>query len=355
MLVLVAVTGAGAEMKLIIRQNHAALAPAASFPAPVAPALAGPVASSVAALVAPLVNAFFAVFLVVPVAHAAGETIIRFPYESIGRYSLVRPAADPEDDKVYSKENSAAGMVKVPSGCFLRLHLNYNGSQSTKFIRQLAPTIVRNLTCRDLEIGDKAVADLCTQRGLVMINLQGLDLTDEGIKSLSHLTKLRRLNISDTLVTEKGLAVLQNMPALNHLNLSRITLGDAVAERLYPLKNLKHLDLTGTQLKDRTVMRFPRFEYLHSLVLRRNNLTDNCIDTLRGYKRLMWLDITDTRITVDGLRKLRGMPVLRTVIFRSSALKPGDKAMLKKELRGVKIQNGSRENVVDPELFAPLH
>ncbi|MBA3992263.1 MAG: hypothetical protein C0469_01965 [Cyanobacteria bacterium DS2.3.42] len=347
MVVLVAVTGAGAEMKLIIRQNHAALAPAASFPAPVAPLLA--------VFVASLFFALLAIFVAVPSAYAGGATVIRFPNQSIGQYSLVRPDDDPDNDDVYSKGNSATGVVKVPAGCFLRLHLNYNGSQNSKFIRQLPPTIVRNLTCRDLEIGDKAVADLCTQRDLKMLNLQGIDLTDEGIKSLSHLTKLCRLNISDTLVSEKGLAVLRNMPALNHLNLSRITLGDAVAERLYPLKNLKHLDLTGTQLKDKTVMRFPRFENLHSLVLRRNNLTDNCIDTLRGYKRLMWLDITDTRITVDGLRKLRGMPVLRTVIFRSSSLKPGDKAMLKKELRGVKIQNGSRETVVDPELFAPLH
>lgn len=318
-------------MKLIIRQNQDALAPVVPF------------------------LAFVALLVAVPVAHAAGWTVVRFPSESIGRYSFVRPAADPENDEVFIKENSAVGIIKVPTGYFLRLQLNYNGSHNTKFILQLPPNIVRNLTCRDLEIGDNAVADLCTQRELRVLNLQGLDLTDKGIKSLGHLTKLCRLNISDTLVTEKGLAVLRNMPVLEYLNLSRIKFGDAVAERLYPLKSLYHLDLTGTQLKDETVMRFPRFDKLHSLVLRRNNITDKSVDTLLRYKRLIWLDLTDTKITADGLRKLRGLPVLQTIIFRGSSLKPGEKAMLKKELKGVKIQDGSREQTVDPELFAPLH
>lgn len=318
-------------MKLIIRQNHALLALVVSF------------------------LVFVAAGGAVPLAHAGGWTVVRFPSESIGRYSFVRPAADPENDEVFIKENLAAGIIKVPSGCFLSLQLNYNGSHNTKFILQLPPTIVRNLTCRDLEIGDNAVADLCTQKDLRELNLQGVDLTDEGSKSLRHLTKLSRLNISDTLVTEKGLAVLRNMPLLAYLNLSRIKLGDAVAERLYPLRNLYHLDLAGTQLQDETVMRLPRFEKLHSLVLRRNNITDRSIDTLRKYKGLKWLDLTDTKITANGLKKLRGMPVLRTVIFRGSSLKPGEKSMLKKELKRVKIQDGSREQTVDPELFAPLH
>ncbi len=317
----------GRVMKLIIIQNH----------------------------VAALALVMFIFLVAVPVARAGGTTILHFPDQPIGRYSLIRPAADPINDEYFKRGTPAVGEIKVPPGFLLSLTLNFNGSQNTKIIRELPPTIIRDLTCKDLEIGDKSVADLCTQQDLRALNLQGVDLTDEGIKSLSHLTKLYRLNICDTLVTEKGLGVLRNMPGLGNLNLSRLTLGDGVVERLQPLKNLYLLDLTGTQMKDKSVIRLPRFDRLQTLVLRRNNITNKCIDSLRKYKCLTMLDVTDTWITADGLKKLRGLPMLRTIIIRGSSLKSGEKARLKQELRGVKIKDGSRETVIDPELFAPLH
>jgi hypothetical protein len=314
-------------MKLIIKHNH----------------------------VAALALVMFISLFAVPIAWAGSATFLRFPDHSIGRYALIRPAADPVKDEFFKRDTPAVGAITVPAGFLLSLTLNYNGSQNTKIIREFPPTIIRDLTCKDLEIGDKSVADLCSQQDLRALNLQGVDLTDEGIKSLGHLTKLYRLNICDTLVTEKGLAVLRNMPGLGNLNLSRLTLGDGVVERLQPLKNLYLLDLTGTQLKDRAVMRLPRFDRLQTLVLRRNNITDKCIDSLRKYKSLTTLDVTDTWITADGLKKLRGLPMLRTITIRGSSLKSGEKTRLKQELRGVTIQDGSREKVIDPKLFAPLH
>lgn len=314
-------------MKLIIKQSHAAAV----------------------ALV------MFSYLVSVPVAWAGSPTIIHFPAHPIGRFTLVRPAGHPANDEFFNKDTPAGGIVKVPPGFLMSLTLNFNGSQNTKIIRELPPTIIRNLTCKDLEIGDKSVADLCSQKDLRVLNLQGVDLTDEGIKSLSHLTKLYRLNVCDTLVTAKGLAVLRNMPDLENLNLARLTLGDAVAERLQPLKNLYLLDLTGTQLKDTSVMKLPRFDRLQTLVLRRNNITDKCIESLRKYKGLTTLDVTDTWITAEGLKRLRGLPMLKTITIRGRALKPGEKTRLRKELRGVKIQDGSREKTIDPTLFDPLH
>jgi hypothetical protein len=47
--------------------------------------------------------------------------------------------------------------------------------------------------------------------------------------------------------------------------------------------------------------------------------------------------------------------MLRTITIRGRSLKPGEKTRLRKELRGVRIQDGSREKVIDPTLFDPLH
>ena len=289
------------------------------------------------------------------VAQAKGEISVHFPNFPIGRYKLVKPALDQEDDTKLGKEEWAQGVVTIPAGCKLHMVLNYNGSRNTKLIRQLPPTIIRNLTCKDLEIDDKAVGDLCTQTDMVALNLQGIDLTDEGLQAVGKLTKLQKLSICDTLVTEKGLIVLKKLPLLEKLNLSRNKLGEGLPEHLKNLKKLRLLDLSGTQLKDKAVTNLPNFERLIVIDLRRNNLTDRCIDSILRYKNLQVLDITDTWISAKALEKLRVLPHLKTIMIRKRLFKPEERARLKKVLKRTKIIDGSREKAVSPELFAPLH
>lgn len=289
------------------------------------------------------------------VARAKGELSVHFPSFPIGRYKLVRPAPDQEDDTKLGKEEWAKGTVTIPAGCKLHLVLNYNGSRNTKLIRQLPSTIIRNLTCKDLEIDDKAVADLCTQTDMVALNLQGIDLTDEGLQAVGKLTKLQKLSICDTLVSEKGLIILRKLPRLEKLNLSRNKLGEGLPEHLKNLKNLRLLDLSGTQLKDKAVNNLPNFERLNVFDLRRNNVTDRCIDSILRYKNLQVVDITDTWISAKAVEKLRELPHLKTIMIRKRMFKPEERARLKKIFTHTKIIDGSREKAVSPDLFAPLH
>jgi len=286
---------------------------------------------------------------------AEKSAVIRFPQSAIGRYGLVRLAPNPANDVTLSNNQWAAGSIRVPAGCAINLTLNYQGAQNTKFIRTLPAKIVRGLTCRDMEIDDKAVADLCTQKGLVQLNLQGVDLTDDGLKHIGSLSELRKLSLCDTLVTPKGLSILRNLPLLESLNLSRIPLGESVNVALQPLKNLYNLDLTGTQLTDKAVMNLPTFPKLRTLILRRNNLTDKCIYSLLRFKGLQNLDFTDTHVTGEGLKRLKGLPCLHLIIIRTAVLKVGDKSQIKKLIPGVMVEEGSHEKVVPREIFAPLH
>ncbi|HIA53654.1 MAG TPA: hypothetical protein EYN91_16430 [Candidatus Melainabacteria bacterium] len=290
-----------------------------------------------------------------PAIGADKAIVVNFPKPPVGRYGIIKPAPNPDDDVILRSNEWATGAVKVPAGCFLSLSINFYGSQNTKFMSTLPSGIVRNLSCRDLEVGDKAVADLCTQKDLVLLNLQGIDLTDEGVKHLSVLKKLRKLSICDTLVTAKGLSVLRNLPQLENLNLARLTLGEAVDAPLQSLKNLTVLELTGTQLTDKAVIDLPYLPKLQTLVLRRNNLTDKCIESLYKYKTLQNLDFTDTHVTGEGLKRLKGLPNLHRITIRTKVLKLADRAQLKKLMPRLKIEEGSRESIVPTEIFAPLH
>lgn len=294
-------------------------------------------------------------FMALPTAAGDKSLVLYFPKPAIGRYCIIRTATDPMDDTFVRPDAWATGKITVPPGCMIHLTLNYNGGQNTKFLRTLPPGTLRGLICRDMEVDDKAIADMCTQKGLVILNLQGVDLTDEGAKHLSPLKDLRKLSICDTLVSPKGLAVLRNMPLLHNLNLSRLALGEAVDKPLEPLKNLFLLELTGTQLTDKAVIELPSFPKLQSLVLRRNNLTDKCIDSLLKYRTLRSLDLTDTNVTIEGLKRLKALPKLRHVTVRMKDIKIADRSQLKKLMPRLEIHDGSREQVVPTELFAPLH
>jgi hypothetical protein len=303
----------------------------------------------------PLAFIWVLFFVTLPASAGDKPVVLNFPKPAIGRYCIIRTARDPMDDTIVRRDDWATGRITVPPGCLMSLTLNYNGGQNTKFLRTLPPGTLRGLVCRDLEIDDKAIADMCTQKGLVILNLQGVDLTDQGAKHLSPLKELRKLSLCDTLVSPKGLAVLRNMPLLHNLNLSRLALGEAVDKPLEPLKNLFLLELTGTQLTDKAVIELPFFPKLQSLVLRRNNLTDKCIDSLRKYKTLRSLDLTDTNVTIEGLKRLKALPKLRDVTVRMRDIKTADRAQLKKLMPRVEIHDGSREQVVPTEIFAPLH
>lgn len=119
-----------------------------------------------------------------------------------------------------------------------------------------------------------------------IVDLNGLKVKDADIEPLKNLPHLEELRLEQSHVTDAGLAHLQVLKQLQILDLHKsLLITDKGIEALAPLSKLHKLELSYTRVTDGAV---------------------NALVTLKGLKTL---HLSGTRITADGLKKIReGLP-----------------------------------------------
>lgn len=95
-------------------------------------------------------------------------------------------------------------------------------------------------------------------KGLVHLNLRGLDVTDSDLAQLKDLTTLTRLHLEKTKITDKGLTHLKGLVNLEYLNLYGTEVTDAGLAQLEGLKKLKNVYLWQTKVSDAGVARMKK-------------------------------------------------------------------------------------------------
>lgn len=119
-----------------------------------------------------------------------------------------------------------------------------------------------------------------------LVNLNGLKVRDVGIEPLKNLTQLEELHLQESYLTDAGLAHLQGLKQLKELDLHKsLYITDKGLESLGSLSKLSKLELSYTKI------------------------SDGAINALLALKGLKSLHLTGTRVTTDGLKRLReGLP-----------------------------------------------
>ncbi len=114
------------------------------------------------------------------------------------------------------------------------------------------------------------------------VDLSGLKVRDADIEPLKSLTRLEELRLEDSYLTDAGLLHLQAFKALRDLDLHKSQyITDKGLESLKPLSRLSKLELSYTRISDAGV------------------------DSLLAMKQLKVLHLTGTRVTSEGLKKLK--------------------------------------------------
>lgn len=108
------------------------------------------------------------------------------------------------------------------------------------------------------KFSDNDLAPLATLKGVVSLNLSGLDVTDASLDRLKGLTELTRLHLERTKITDKGLHDLEHLVNLEYLNLYGTNITDAGLVNLEGMKKLKHLYLWQTKVTDTGVARLKK-------------------------------------------------------------------------------------------------
>jgi hypothetical protein len=158
------------------------------------------------------------------------------------------------------------------------------------------------------------VDDLTFLEALSALNsltLRKVGLRDHHLRILEMCPGIGNLDVRYSRVGRFSLEQLSALPRLWNLDLAGTRVGDDTVGSLKAIPNLRRLKLGDTALTDAAVRHLGCLEYVDRLWLTRTAITDDGLaELVRAKHSLSILDISQTRVTVDGLRHLQQLPKL---------------------------------------------
>jgi hypothetical protein len=158
-----------------------------------------------------------------------------------------------------------------------------------------------------------AVARLRFLDNLVLLRINGQQVTAEGLAPLAALEKLRHLELNDTPVDDNALVHVAKLDQLETLHLAGTAVTDQGLWRLAALDRLDLLSLNGTAITDEgldTLREFDNLRRLRVLYLADTKITDKGMKALADLKSLAVLDLANTQVSDEGLAQLAGLKEL---------------------------------------------
>ncbi|XP_075070348.1 uncharacterized protein LOC142159391 [Mixophyes fleayi] len=159
------------------------------------------------------------------------------------------------------------------------------------------------------------VLELLSSLSLTRLVLPGRhSLSDEGLAYLSHLRGLSELDLTDhTQITDRGVQYISELTKLRVLSLCNTSVSDCGLLHLRGLKLLEELSLDRTKVTSRGVSHcIPHLPHLQVLGLSDTVVGDNLLKLgLRNCKNLLKVNLSRTRVTNNGLRFLRQVPIVQ--------------------------------------------
>jgi len=228
---------------------------------------------------------------------------------------------------------------------------------------------------------------------ITKLELQGEDVTGDGLKHLRLMPNLHSLTISNGRMSTAELAhiayaaslrnlylggsksddeLIEQLAALEHLETLELwatQISPGAASGLSKMKNLKVLDCSGTRIDDTTVAGLLSLP-LRSLNLSKTKITNASIPVLlniqtleslsvaqtevtgasfKGYNRagLKQLDVGATQFGIDGFAAIKGMKSLEELNVHDAGLVEHTKANVFRTFPKLKILNAGANSITD--------
>lgn len=143
------------------------------------------------------------------------------------------------------------------------------------------------------EATDAGVSKLKGIPSLVGISCYMSSINGSCFKDLATLPSLRGLWVSHCTLEQQNLQYLKDFPKLQFLNVDRTQLDATGSKSLALCKNLTDLSVRGNQKFD-----------------------DKCLLSLLALKKLTFLDLRETPVTVSGIKQLRTLKLQKLVLPR---------------------------------------
>ncbi|MBI2685710.1 MAG: hypothetical protein HYX27_05300 [Acidobacteria bacterium] len=171
---------------------------------------------------------------------------------------------------------------------------------------------LERLNLRGTKVTSRSFEHFSHLAGLRSLDIGYSQIDDAGVEQLAELSHLERLSIGGTRIGVVALSSLKLLPALRHLDLSGmqrvdsghwgLTLNGMVLGELGALENLESLNLSGAVLNDIGADKPGLKE--------EQRQTLDGLEKLQGLNKLKKLDLSRTPVNAAGLRALCTLPRL---------------------------------------------
>jgi Leucine-rich repeat (LRR) protein len=222
------------------------------------------------------------------------------------------------DDVRWQALGEAVGEVSVPAGKAVRLDLSRENKDLLP-LAALEPNDLQVLCCESVELGDDELRHLAHLTGLREIDLAGATIHGTGLKHFAGLRRLKRLWLNGTQVGDNELACLLDLPSLRELGLSRTPTGDAGTVHVGKMTSLELLDLSAG-VGDEGLGRLRSLINLRWLSAGNSGVTNEGLAHLEGMTRLEYLNLNNAQISDVGLVHLKQMAELKTLCLLGTGI-----------------------------------
>jgi hypothetical protein len=172
-------------------------------------------------------------------------------------------------------------------------------------------------------------------------------VTDDGLQSLKEFPHLKQLQLTSnrglfgqpktpSLITDAGMPFLK-LPNLAALNLSGLPITDQGLRSLAGLSELNALYLSRTNVQGKGLGQLRSLPNLVILYLDQTAITDQELSQLSGALSLQFLSLSGNTLTSAGLKNLMTLPGLTQLEIQRCGFLDEDVAMLKAKNRNLKI------------------
>jgi hypothetical protein len=211
-------------------------------------------------------------------------------------------------------------------GRFGYLDLSGTGIKGTLFEK---PISTRRLLLHDVAITDQILANVATNIHVTgVISLENTLLTDASLPVIASKIPARSWSLGDGNFTEAGLAALTNT-RIDHLELRGKQFTGVCFEKWNPF--LYEVVLTGSSVTDETIVALRNLTSLQTIGLAGTAISDRSLAEIAKFPiMLMTIDVSDTRVTVEGL--LQNVAPYTEIVVRPGQFKPEELRILRSRM-----------------------
>ena len=185
-------------------------------------------------------------------------------------------------------------------------HLRQNLSKESESFGKLEPLITQK--GGDVRKAMLALASKIEQTDdgkIVELSLEYTGILDDELAHLREFPDLRTLSLAGTKVTDNGLQHLAQLKNLQSLSLYYTGIADNGIRHLRDCRHLQFINLVATGTTAKGLSDLADLPELETLILELAPLSDADLETFQHFPKLTALDLINTKITEEGIEKLR--------------------------------------------------